>query len=289
MSVKSIGYTSVSTIANDYTFPNIKLSSTNQILQISENTSLEDLGAAIAVVQAEATALETLVFSFEDDIIALSDEISTLNNNIDTQADELNDIKNQLSTINALLSITQTNIAVGVSINSRDTLEGSIFQPNLDNQFGVYESIGDSGVLSYSTPGSGVDPYILAFNINLSWAQSQAPSAETDYLKNGGKMLVQLVNSQGTVVYQSKQGMFNFETTNEANVSFSSSDVILLPRGTQIFTGSYYVCTQTETPTSTGQPTIFAQTSWLDASFYLEDNKAVQGFTYQFEAILFSL
>jgi|TARA_R110000744_G_scaffold274321_1_gene387479 hypothetical protein len=296
MSVKSIGYRSFSTVANDYQFPLIKLSTANQVIQIEEDTSLTNLTTSIATVQAEADALLTLATDLDTEIGTLITDEATLTASIDTQSDQLLDIQGNISQIEALVSILQPPINIAASINSRDdNLEVSAFQPNAAGDYGVFETIGIDGdeSLGYSLVGTGDVFFVIGLNVNLTWYDNpDTGSEDEDYLKSGAKLLIQVVDNEGTIVYQTKQGMFSFTTSsdNNSNVAMSATDVVALPVGTYTYTASYYVSTQTQTPESTGQPTLLAQTSWLDTGYYSEiDIKSVQGFTFQYEAILYSL
>jgi len=290
MSVKSIGFRPVTSVANDYDLPQIRLSTSNQILQIAEDTDIANLSTNIANLTQEAIDLETQINTLNGDIATLNTNIQTSNTNMEAQKDQIQDIYAILQSIAATLSIIQPKVStVAVIMTTSTDIEEAAFQPNLLDEYGVFESVGTgSGILGYSTSGTGVSPFLVGANIRLTFANSVSPSANPDYLKNGGKMFLQIFQDS-TPIYQSKQGMFNFATDNNDNVAFGSSDVVLLPRGTYNYTYQYYVCTQDQTPESTGQPNLFAQTAWSDASYYAETDKNVTGFTDQYEAFLISL
>jgi hypothetical protein len=290
MSVKSIGFRPIKSVANDYELPQIRLSTSNQILQISEDTDIENLSTNITNLTQEAVDLETQINTLNEDIATLNTNIQASNTNIETQKEQIQAIYATLQSLAATISIIQPKVSVVASIMTDSTnIEEVAFQPSVLGEYGVFESVGlGSGVLGYSTTGTGVSPFLVGANIRLTFANSVSPSANADYLKNGGKMFLQILQDS-TPIYQSKQGMFNFATDNNDNVGFGSSDVVLLPRGTYSYTYQYYVCTNTETPESTGQPNIFAQTAWADGSYYTETDKNVTGFTDQYEAFLISL
>ena len=291
MSVKSIGFKAVSTTAADYDLPQIQLSISNQILQIAEDTDIANLGTNIANLTQEALDLEALINTLNDDFEALDNDIQAANANVETQETQLQSISASLASIAALLSIIEPKVSVRAGIKSRaKDFETAVFQPNLDGAYGIFQTVDTPGTLSYSTTGEGVSPYIVGGNVKLTFASiTGAPNANSDYLKNGGKIAFSIYQGS-SLVYQSKQGMFNFNTDNLDNVAFASTDVILLPRGTYTYTFLFFCSTQNLTPEATGQPDVFAQTSWQVGSYYDEtDIKTTTGFTAQFEAIMISL
>ena len=296
MSVKSIGFKAVTAAAGDYDLPQIRLSKSNQILQIAEDTDIANLGTNITKLTQQAVALEALINTLNDNIEVLDTDIQAANADVETQETQLQSISSSLASISALLSIIEPKVSVRAGIKSRaKDFESAVFQPNLDGAYGIFQTVDTPGYLSYSTTGEGVSPFVVGGNVKLTFSPvTGASNASSDYLKNGGKIAFSIFQGVpgvvGSLVYQSKQGMFNFNTDNVDNVSFAATDVILLPRGTYTYTFLFFCSTQNLTPEATGQPDVFAQTSWQVGSYYDEtDIKTTTGFTAQFEAIMVSL
>ena len=282
MSAKSIGLKSVVSVddTKDYFFPSVQISDDNQIIQARENNY-----ETSADLQTEIDALELEVATLNTDSQALSTNTSLLKTTLDGVVSDVDTIQTTESSISSILNTISQKLdsgdfepwtpfysaidakTFGVYNQKQEAPDEGVFysyyfQPDLETDYD-YERIQYFPSISYSLPtDTDSVPMLLQWNIQLMWWESKG-QAQAKYIQATGMLGVYLSNvDETTIYYQTKDGNFNYDESDDDNtiVSGCGSSIINMPTGNQEVKLGFFVSSHNQN--SSDFP-IKSITSWI--------------------------